>query len=198
MFQLIETIKCVNGRLFNLKWHNQRLNWGRKECFGLSRKIQIEDFIKIPDNAKKGIFRCRVLYSKSIDKIEFIPHKYRVINSLKLVEDNSIDYEHKYSNRKHLDMLFEKRGNCDDILIIKNGFVTDSYIANVVFFDGEKWWTSDTPLLTGTQRARLIENKGISVCKITTQQIYNYTKAGLINAMWDLDEMPIINIKDIK
>jgi 4-amino-4-deoxychorismate lyase len=98
-----------------------------------------------------------------------------------------MDYRFKYTNRERLNLLFEQRGNCDDILIVKNGFITDSFIANVVFFDGRKWWTPDTPLLPGTQRARLIHEKKISVCPVTPDDLPKYEKAGLINAMQDLD-----------
>ena len=197
MSQLLETIKCEDGELFNLHWHNARFNHARKEHFGLSGEIKLEEFIEIPKNASKGLFRCRVIYSETIDKIEFIPHQFRVIKSLKLVEDNDIDYQFKYADRKKLNELFEKRGDCDDILIVKNGCITDSFTANPVFFDGENWWTPDTPLLSGTQRASLINEGKIFECKIRQEDISKYKKVGLVNAMWDLEEMPMILTENI-
>ena len=38
-----------------------------------------------------------------------------------------------------LDDLFEQRGSCDDILIVKQSCITDSYFANVVLGDGVSW-----------------------------------------------------------
>jgi 4-amino-4-deoxychorismate lyase len=198
MSQLLETIKCHNGKLVNIKWHNLRFNQVRKEYFGLSEALNLEEIITIPEYAKNGLFRCRVLYSKAIEKIEFIPHHFRTVKSLKLVEANAIYYQFKYSNRNKLNELFERRGDCDDILIVKNNRITDSYTANAIFFDGHKWWTSDTPLLPGTQRAKLIDEGNLSVCKITPSDLSKYKKTGLINALWDLQDMPVISSGNIQ
>ncbi len=197
MCQFFETIKCKDGELFNLRWHNSRFNSVQKKYFGESNKIDLGEIITIPENYKKGLFRCRVVYSNTIDKIEFIAHQFRKIESLKLIEDNDIDYRFKYSDRKKINVLFEKRGNCDDILIIKNGCITDSYTANTIFFDGTKWWTPDTPLLPGTQRAKLIYEAKIEVCRITPATISKYKKVGLINAMWEFENMPVIEIEKV-
>lgn len=195
--QLLETIKCLDGKLSNLQWHTKRFNQARKDCFGLHTKMNLVNFIKVPSSAKIGLFRCRITYSKTIDSVEFIPHQLRNTNSLKLIEDNKIDYQFKYADRIRLTELYEKRGDCDDILIVKNGFITDSFTANSIFFDGEKWWTPDTPLLAGTQRAYLISKEIISTCKITPFDLYKYKKIGLINALQDFKDMPILEIKNI-
>lgn len=197
MSQLLETLKCKDGILYNLDWHNSRFNKARKEYFGLSTKMNLVNFIKIPHSFKNGLFRCRISYSTSIENIEFIPHEYRKIESIKLVVDNAIDYHLKFADRQKLQNLFEQREDCDDIIILKNGRITDSFNANLVFFDGQKWWTSDTPLLPGTQRARLIDEGKIEVCVITPISLSRYKKIGFINALQDLEEMPIIDIKNI-
>lgn len=197
MYQLVETIKCMDGELFNLRYHQARFNLTRRALFHLKNEINLEKSIKIPEEFRNGIFRCRVVYSEKIEKIEFLPHLYRNVKSLKLVEDDNLDYRFKFTNREKLNALFDQRENCDDILIVKNGFLTDSYISNVVFFDGIKWWTPDTPLLPGTQRARLIHEKKIYVCPITPADLPKYKNAVLINAMQDLDNMPKISISDI-
>ena len=140
MCQLLETIKLEDGQLFNLEFHNKRLNEARKACFGECNDLNLNELISVPDDKKKGLFRCRVTYSKHIEKIEFIPHIYRPVQSLILIVDNTIDYSYKYKNRDYLQSLFEQKGQADDILIVKNGFITDSYTANPVFFDGKIWW----------------------------------------------------------
>lgn len=194
---LLETIKCLDGKLYNLKWHTTRFNQARKEYFGLNTKMNLANFVKVPSSSKKGLLKCRISYSKTIDQLEFLPHEIRKVESLKLIENNTIDYSYKFSDRKELKNMFEQRGNCDDILIVKNGFITDSYTANPIFFDGEIWWTPDTPLLHGTQRARLISERKISVCKISPSDLSKYKKVGLINALQDMDDMPIIDIDNI-
>lgn len=197
MCRLLETIKCLDGKLYNLKEHNARFNASRKEYFGISGKIKLEEIITVPDNCKKGWFRCRIVYGKNIESMEFVPHLFREVKSLKIVENNLIDYRYKYADRQNLNELFELRENCDDILIVKNGCVTDSSIANLIFFDGRKWVTPDTPLLPGTQRHRLLQNHKITECRISPDDIIKYKKAGLINAMWDLDNLPEISIENI-
>lgn len=197
MFRLFESIKCLNGKFYNLDWHNERLNRSRKICFSVSDKINLEEVLILPEMATTGMFRCRVTYSEKIEKTEFIPHQFREIISLKLVTDNQINYSYKYSDRQNLEELFSKRENCDDILIVKNGCITDSSTANVLFFDGKEWWTPDTPLLEGTQRARMLASGEIKSCRITPNDLSKFETAALINAMWDFQNMPKINTSEI-
>jgi len=197
MYPLIETIKCSDGKLFNMEFHQARFEKSGVEYYGIQSNINLNEHIEIPEFAKTGLFRCRVTYSPQIEKIEFIPHHYREIKSLKLVEDNEIDYHFKYADRETLQQLFGNRGDCDDIIIVKNGCVTDSFAANLVFFDGVHWWTPDTPLLAGTQRKKLLTEGQIFECRITTSDISKYSKVGLINALNDFDEMPLIDIANI-
>lgn len=197
MCQLVETIKCKNGKLENLRYHQARFNLARKELFGENFELNLIEEIKVSEKYQTGLFRCRVIYASDIEKIEFHPYEYRKVESLKLMEDCTIDYRYKFTDRKKLNELFEKRENCDDILIVKNGCITDSYVANIVFFDGKEWWTPDTPLLHGTRRAQLIEEGKIKVCRITPDDLPRFEKAGLINAMQGMDEMPVIRIGNI-
>lgn len=198
MCQLLETIKCIDGKLENLGFHQARFSQARKSKFGAQKEILLDEQIHVPDFAQSGLFRCRVIYGNQIEKIEFIPHVYRVINSLRLVEDENIDYQFKYADRKNLEALFEKRGECDDIIIVKNGLITDSFAANLVFFDGKKWWTPDSPLLGGTQRARLLKEGIIATTRISKFNFRRFQIAGLINAMNTLENMPLITTKNIQ
>jgi len=198
MCPLFETIKCNDGKLFNLEFHQVRFEKAQKGYFGISPQLTLSEKLEIPEFAKNGLFRCRVTYSKQIDKVEFLPHQFRQIKSLKLVEDNEIDYRFKYADRERLNLLFEKRGNCDDIIIVKNECITDSLAANLIFFDGEKWMTPETSLLPGTQRAKLLDEGKITECSITPEDIRKFEKVGLINAMQDLENMPVIELQNIQ
>lgn len=195
--ELLETIKCKNGMLENLKYHQARFDNAQIMNFRTTPKIKLENKIKIPDNAKYGLFKCRVIYSLKIEKIEFTIHRIKKISSLQLIECDNINYQHKSTDRATLTNLYEKRGKCDDILIVKNGFITDSFTANAIFFDGNKWLTPDTPLLPGTQRARLLYEGQISTCKITPYDLHKYQKIGLINAMQNMEDMPVVPIDKV-
>ncbi|MFV0268328.1 MAG: aminotransferase class IV, partial [Draconibacterium sp.] len=117
---------------------------------------------------------------------------------LQVVKNDTIDYAYKYADRENLTELFNQRGDCDDILIVKNNCITDSYTANPVFFDGKEWWTPDTPLLPGTQRARLLSEGQLKVCRITLDDLEKYSKIGLINALQDLENMPLMDVANIR
>lgn len=197
MSRLVETIKCKDGLLMNLRHHEARLNCSRRELFGRKDDISLPESIIVPAEYQTGLYRCRVIYSEDIERIEFHLHQYRTVTSLQLMQCDEIYYPFKFTDRRLLEELFNKRGNCDDILIVRKGVITDSYTANVVFFDGHTWWTPDSPLLPGTQRARLIEEKKISVCRITPGDIGKYMQVGLINAMQNLEDMPVIPVSRI-
>ncbi len=197
MCQLLETIKLKDGQLFNLEFHSKRLNEARKACFGERSELNLRELIRVPDDKKKGLFRCRVTYTKHIEEIEFIPHIYRSVKSLKLIVDNTIDYTYKYKNRDYLQSLFKQRGDADDILIVKNGFITDSFTANPIFFDGNRWWSPKTTLLNGTQREKLITEGKIFCCDIRPEDLQKYQKVGLINALQDMEDMPIIDLRNV-
>ncbi|MCX4030121.1 aminotransferase class IV [Endozoicomonas sp. SM1973] len=197
MSRWFETIRCWDGKLYNLSYHSKRLSRTIEENFEIKSELDLKSVITVPDGCTKGVFRCRVLYEREIEKIEFVPHEYRAVNSLKLVEDDNIEYHYKCSDRSHLQVLYEQRGGCDDIVIVKNGFISDTLTANLVLYKDGQWWTPDTCLLPGTQRARLLEENIITETSITPMDLYQYDKIGLINAMQDFDNMPQIPTQNI-
>jgi len=197
MCQLVESLKLKDGVLQNLEYHQTRMNRSMNELFSDAEKIDLEKAITISEHFNSGVFKVRVVYGSGIEKIEIERYIFRTIQSLKVVHHESIDYHLKYTNRQVLLELFARRENCDDIIIIKDGFVTDSFAANLLFFDGEKWFTSTTPLLKGTKRQLLIDLGIISEREIREEDIAGFQKVGLINAMIDFEEMPVISIEYI-
>jgi len=197
MCQLVETLKLKDGVIRNLECHQNRMNRAMNELFPNEPKIDLEAVISIPEHCNSGVFKVRVVYGSVIEKIEIEPYIFRTIESLKVVHHESVDYHLKYTNRQVLQDLFAQRGLCDDIIIVKNGLVTDSFAANLLFFDGKKWFTPTTPLLKGTKRQMLIDQKIISEKEILEEDIRSYQKVGLINAMIDLEEMPVIAVEKV-
>lgn len=192
MFPLLESLKLKNGMIQNLDYHQARLNRSLDELFPGAEKIDLNREILVPENCRWGIYKVRVLYGPTVEKIEFASYIFRTIKSLKVVRHESIDYHLKYSDRQILDELFARRGNCDDIIIVKNGLVTDSFAANLLFLDGNRWLTPTSPLLKGTKRQLLLDRGIISEMEIREDDIRNFQKVGLINAMIDFDEMPVV------
>ena len=191
--EFLETIKVEDGIYYHLSYHQNRY-----ECvlnsFNVKNIQKLETYLDAP---KKGLYRCRLIYNQhKIIDVEYIEYKKREIRSLKLVYDDEIDYSYKYSERNNINSLFSLRGDCDDILIVKNGFITDTSIANVALFDG-KWKTPKFPLLKGTTRARYLNEGKIIESGIKVSDIKNFTKIALLNAMVDFDIIQNYNIKDI-
>ncbi len=198
MSPLVESIKLKDGKLFNLGYHQNRMNGALAELFPEARAIELAKIISIPENCLQGIFKVRVLYGPSIEAIEIEPYQFSAIQSLKVVHHESIDYHLKYTDRQILKQLFAQRGDADDIIIIKNGLVTDAFAANLIFFDGQKWITPNAPLLKGTQRQVLLEQGIISELEIKESDIPFFQKVGLINAMVSFDDMPVIGVEKIE
>ena len=197
MCQLVESIKLKDGVIQNLEYHQMRMNRSMDELFPKGEKINLATVISIPDNFASGIFKVRVLYGNSVQKIEIEPYTFRTIQSLKVVHHESVDYHLKYTDRQILQKLFAQRENYDDIIIVKNGSVTDSFAANLLFFDGETWVTPNSPLLKGTKRQLLIDQGFVFEKKIRVEDIRSYQKIGLINAMIGFEEMPMIEIEKV-
>lgn len=187
MSRLFESIRIVDGSAQHLDHHNARLNHSRRELFGSADVIELEDVMHIPSDLGRGVYKCRVVYAEGIEQIEFIPYKRRDIKTLTLVECDSIEYAHKFVERKCIESLFNGV-KTDDILIVKHGRVTDASFANVIFHDGAKWLTPSTPLLRGTARARLLETGTIIADEIRKTDLRHFKKVALINALVRLED----------
>ncbi len=198
MSLLVETIRTEKGKLLNISFHNERMVRSLYGVFGLRKEPDLGKIIDVPEFASKGVYKCRVEYDQKIRKIEFLPYKINVIRSLKLVEDNTIEYAYKFTDRKRIEELAATRGEGDDILIIKDGMVTDTSYANVVFKDfNGNWVTPSTYLLPGTQRASLLQKGIINETRITYRDINKYIEVKLINAMIGLHDTEGIPVGDI-
>ncbi len=194
MCQLLETIKLEDGVLKNISLHNERFNYVRTKLFGASNKIALEKEIQIPVSIKKGIYKCRIIYSTNIESVEFSQYLIKPVKTLKLVYDNDIVYNYKHLDRTCIEKQM-KHITEDDILIVKSGLITDVSFANIVFFDGLKWITPTLPLLEGTKRKHLLAKKLIFEDEIKPTDLKHFKKARLINAMLDLETSPDIEIE---
>lgn len=190
MSQFIESISCLNGELQLLELHQARVNRTFFTNYGLlARPFKLSKVIR--DIPSKGRFKCRVSYDQDNFEITFDQYQVPRIESLQIVECFDIDYRFKYADRLALQDLFAQRMESDDVIIVKNGVVTDSYFANLAFFDGEEWWTPSEPLLEGVKRQRLIDQRLLHVKQITVDELFEFEKCSLINAMLDLGEVEI-------
>lgn len=189
----LETIKALDGQIYHLSYHQNRYEEVLKSL-GLDSFVNLEDYLNPP---KKGLYRCRVLYTSESVSVTYHPYEKRPIKTLKLLQADGIEYSKKYANRAAIDKLFKQKGQFDDILIVKNLRITDISIANIALYKEGKWYTPKYPLLNGVTRQRLLDEKKIIEKDILKDEIYDYTKVAIFNAMIDFDIIQHENIREI-
>lgn len=213
MCRFIESIKVENCSFKNIEWHNKRLNDTRKAFYGEVSHIDISELISIPDFVDNGIFKCRIVYGKSIESVTFEKYKPKKVETLRLVDFSIAEtfledirnsknvrslvfdnYRHKYQNRDLLNYLLNARDGADDIIIVKDGYLTDTSFSNIVLLKDGIWYTPDTYLLNGTCRQRLLHEGIINEKSISIENLDEYTEIRLINAMIDIDQARIVKI----
>ena len=176
---LLETIRIEDGQIYNLSYHQARCDQSRQILFGSTDRLDLSAVIEAP---QAGLYRCRILYGISLHSIEYIPYSPKEITSLRIVSSD-IDYSLKYADRSALDALLADNKEVDEVIIEKNGYLTDTTIANIAFYDGSQWFTPETPLLKGTMRAKLIEEGFLKTKNIKREDLAEYTQVALMNAM---------------
>lgn len=194
---LLESIKVLDGKLYNLKYHHQRMQEARKLLFGLDTPLHLEEILRVPITYRQGLVKCRVLYQEDIQQITFSAYQKRNIQSLQLVFDDAIDYTYKYADRSHLERLYVQKGNSDDILIVRNGELTDTMYGNIAFFDGNKWYTPANPLLKGTQRQKMLDEQNMEPAAIFIKNIKQFKAFRVFNALNEFHEQPLIEVAAI-
>jgi 4-amino-4-deoxychorismate lyase len=188
MCLLLETIRVVDGRPQHLGYHQHRVDRSRQALFGAADLLDLST-LEIPAVPPAGVWKWRIIYGKKICNTDIEPYEPRTINCVKLVYNDNIDYPFKYSDRAIFAEMLALKGNCDDILVVKNGLVTDLSYANIAFYNGEEWSTPRLPLLAGTCRKRLLERGMISEADIRPGDLGGFKVASAINAMLGLGDV---------
>lgn len=197
MLQLIETICYEQGHFQRVSLHEERMNRSRVQLFPGSERLSLAQLLCIPETLRDQKVKCRITYAREIEKIEYEPYIPRKIRSLKLIADNSIEYGFKFKDRRSLNDLWNRKGDADEILIVKRGQITDTSFTNILFLKDETWFTPEFPLLPGTRREDYLQKKLIVPRIIRPDELGFYEEARLINAFLSLEEaesIPITNI----
>jgi len=145
------------------------------------------DLTQVPSE----LCKLRIVYDDQSYSCEYLPYQLTPKQSLKLVFDDEIFYHYKSIDRSHLESLYNKRGEHDDIVIVKNSLLTDSYYCNLALEKEGVWYTPLKPLLAGTKRAQLLEDEKLVETNINVDELFQYSKIRLFNAMIDFGEVEI-------
>ena len=197
MCLFIETICYEQGYFQRIDLHNDRFNRTRNHFFGEHSNIQLELFLSVPVHLKDKTLKCRVTYGRDILNIEYDLYNVKTIKSLQLIVDDLISYSFKYADRTKLTALYDLKGHSDDILIVKDGFITDTSSANIVFNKGGKWYSPQNPLLRGTRLESYIREGRVTPALLHPKDLPLFNEARIINAMVSIENSFVIPISNI-
>ncbi|EHO47146.1 aminotransferase class IV family protein [Haemophilus sp. oral taxon 851] len=185
MYPLFETLCIENGKIQNIDLHQARYERSLRAYYGKSavKIFNLFSLIQLPESLQNQLVRCRIDYNAETIQIQYFEYHRKIYLTFQPVICDDIEYGLKYSDRSLINTLFAQRGASDEIIIIKNGKVTDCSIGNLIFRQGKKWYTPDTPLLLGTQREKLLQEGKIQECTIFQEDIVNFDETKIINAM---------------
>lgn len=183
MCLFVESIKLEDGKFKRLEFHQARINCALKAIYPQKEIFSLADCLAAESFPHKGVFKCRVVYDTVVRKIEFVPYFMREIKSLLVIQTEIESLAYKLENRAVYNNAFNKRMNYDDVLLVKDGLITDTSYCNVAVFDGDKWYTPRLPLLYGVNRAQLISTGTIIEKDIKVDELLNYQSICLFNAL---------------
>tara|TARA_R110000744_G_scaffold93571_1_gene180747 strand:+ start:339 stop:941 length:603 start_codon:yes stop_codon:yes gene_type:complete len=197
MYPLFESVCIENGKIQNAQYHKFRFKSSFYTFFGFEPNYSLFDKVILPRIDKSLKCKLRIEYNEIGTKWTISEYLNTIPSSLLLLNADAIDYRLKYTNRQNLNHLYQQKANFEDILIIKNGLITDATYSNIIFTDGQKIITPSTPLLNGTCRTRLLSEEIITEAAIKADSIHLFESFQLINALNDFDKnrwVPIQNI----
>lgn len=191
-----EAIKLLDATFYNLDYHQERID--RTQDALNRNRIELKKHLQsIPDSVQKGLFKCRVVYSDRIKSVEHIPYSLPTINKVAIIIDDNISYDFKSTDRSRLNQL-RNEANSDEIIIVKNGLITDGFATNLVFeAENGTLYTPESYLLAGTKRQSLIDVGRIEERQISIEDLRFYTRIHFINAMIDLEDNMSVEIKEL-
>lgn len=195
MYRLVETIKLQNGRFTNLTYHQQRFETAQQHLFGVQHPVSIQPLLQAAwarwlqtHQKTTPVIKCRFEYDTHIHAISFEAYTRKKIHSLRVVQSQDVEYTYKSTNRQALNLLLSQAHGADEVLICKNGQLTDTSFTNILLFDGSTWVTPRMCLLRGTKRQALLDAGIVAERDVPLTQLSEYQKIRLVNAMIDFED----------
>lgn len=184
--RFIESIRVCDSKFCSLEWHLRRM---RQTIAYWQYPLDLSILSwQVPEELGSEIFKCRIVYDSQIREMTYSPYQPRIIRSLKLVDGEALDYAFKYEDRSAIMCLLQLKESCDDILITKGGYITDTSYSNVVLENSEGLFVPHTFLLNGTRRQRLLSEGIVRERAIRPSDLGQYHRLYLINALIGLEE----------
>ncbi len=185
MSLFFETIRFQKGEFSLLDYHEERLNRTREQALGDTSPVYLQEILKTRPQDDQ-LYRCRVVFGRRIEEISFLPYKIARHTTISFFSADNYDYAYKSLDRGFFNRAVED-SQTDDVIFLKNGWLTDASYANLAFFDGKSWITPKHFLLAGVKRRFLLEKGSIAEREISLQDLPQFSRIAFINAMRDFE-----------
>lgn len=185
MSQFFESIRVKDGVVENLNFHQLRVNKTLESFDTSANNIALNTIIQQMQLPDLGLFKLKVSYDlHGKYQTECLPYQYKTVTDFALVNIKGHRYDYKYANRAWITEALTQSGR-DEIIMHDDGLIKDCSYTNIVFFDGVNWYTPESPLLEGTQRAKLIKEGVVQFKALHVKDLPGFKKFRCINAMID-------------
>ena len=191
MCRFVESIKLKDGVFYRLQLHQQRVNRAFEAFYPTREPIDVVETLFQTVFPQEGVYKCRLVYDSDLQSLDIAPYVRREIRSLKLVETTQESLPYKQEDRTEFNAAFAQRGGCDDVLLVKDGLLTDTSYCNIALYDGENWYTPRTPLLYGVNRMQLLSEGKLLEKDIKASELMNFQYIRLFNAMIEFGELQL-------
>jgi len=199
MSRFFESLKLADGQFFRIPNHQKRINRTFAIHFPDKKPFSVAETLKNSELPSKGTFKIRISYDENEISTEIQPYTARKINSLRLVNINTLPSFFKSEIRDIIHEAVLQKENCDDIIMVNNGLLTDTSYANIALYDGNKWFTPKKPYLYGSHRDFLIDEGIIEEKDIPVNELFNFQKICIFNGMVEFGDAELdINTKTIR
>lgn len=194
LFPVFETIAIIDGIPQNLAFHQARMDNTIEKLFQQVSIFNLEEIIQVPTEYQNGLIKCRIDYNQQDFNIIFSAYQRREIKNYQCIYLDKLNYTFKYTNRTIFENLNIEK---DEAIIIQNGKITDCRIGNLLFLKNNIWYSSKDYLLKGTQLSNLLSKNRIELAEIRVDDLHQYEKVMMINAMNPFDESRAISTQHI-
>tara|TARA_Y100001972_G_scaffold128940_1_gene192862 strand:+ start:2939 stop:3529 length:591 start_codon:yes stop_codon:yes gene_type:complete len=194
MFRFLESI-CFRSDVYQLlDYHQVRVDQTFRRFYPDKTPLKLNEIM--PELSGNEKVKVRLIYNELDHEISVSKYLPKTISKLRLAYSDTLDYSFKYLDRSMLNQLLNPEQENEEIIIVKDGLVTDSSYSNLVFRQGNVWYTPSTYLLNGVKRQRLLQQEVIFEREIRPEDLDKYSEVSLINAMLDPGDisLPVDNI----
>jgi len=185
--EFFETLRLLNGELCQVEFHLERVQ-KTQEVFFTGAGFEVNALYNAIKDYPEGLFKVRVDYDSAITGIRVDMYEIQPHRKLGIVDAGDFSYPFKFADRDFFRETLNGCPDCDDVLFLKDGCVTDTTYCNIALFDGREWVTPATFLLPGTKRAALLHSGALRETRVTVHDLPGYQAIAFINAMRDFEK----------